>query len=61
MLHLIQWNASRSCYQLIGHYFTKQEALASKARVRGHFNFTGTASDLEIISDYQLGYLEGCA
>jgi len=59
MLHLIEWNTSHSCFSIQGHFFTRKEAKAAVARIRKHFNYKG--NDLEIISDYQLGYLEGAA
>lgn len=57
--HLIQWNASRSCYEILGHFFSLAEATKRRDQVKKHFQYRG--QELEIISSYQLGYLEAAA
>ena len=52
--HLIQWNDSHSCFEIIGS-FDHKGAINKKQFVKQHPNYDG--QDLEIVSDYQLGYL----
>ncbi len=55
--HVIEFNFSRSTYTILAHCFTKKDADAVVKRVKAHFNYTGTP--IEILSSYELGYLEG--
>ena len=57
--HLIQWNFSHSCFEVIGHFDSVAKASDRRAACLSHFNYQG--NDLEIISDYQLGGLEQLA
>ena len=52
--HLIQWNDSHSCFEIIG-CFDQKGAIDKMNFVKQHPNYNG--QQLEIISDYQLGYL----
>ena len=53
---LIQWDTNRSCYEFLGGFFTYKEAIRRRDQVKSHFNYKG--QDLEIVSAYELGYLE---
>jgi hypothetical protein len=53
--HLVQWNDSRSLFEIVGHYDTKEQARQALARIKAHFNYAG--QDIELIGDYSLGYL----
>ena len=57
--HVIEFNSSRSTFQVLAHCFTKQDAKAVVKQVKNHFNYHGTP--VEIISSYELGYLEAIA
>jgi hypothetical protein len=57
--HVIEFNSSRSTFQVLAHCFTKQDAKAVVKKVKNHFNYHGTP--VEIISSYELGYLEAVA
>jgi len=53
---LIQWDSNRSCYEFLGGFFTYKEAIRRRDQVKSHFNYKG--QDLDIVSAYELGYLE---
>ena len=57
--HLIQFNSSRSCFEVIGHFASIAEACKRRAACVGHFNYQG--QELQVVSDYELGYLEAQA
>lgn len=57
--HLIQWNYSRSCFQVLGHFPSIAAAAKRRADCVQHPNYQG--HDLEVVSDYTLGYLEAQA
>ena len=53
---LIMWDSNRSCYEFLGGFFTYKEAIRRRNQVKSHFNYKG--QDLDIVSAYELGYLE---
>ena len=57
--HLIEWNASRSCFQVVGHFESTTAACKRRAEVVRHFNYQG--NDLQVVSSYELGRLEALA
>ena len=57
--HLIQFNDSRSTFEIIGHFNSITAACKRRAEVVKHFNYHG--QELQVISDYELGYLEAQA
>ena len=57
--HLIEWNASHSCFQVVGHFESNAAACKRRAEVVRHFNYQG--NDLQVVSSYELGRLEALA
>jgi hypothetical protein len=57
--HLIQFNSSRSCFEVIGHFQSITEACKRRADCVNHFTYQG--QELQVVSDYELGVLEAQA
>ena len=57
--HVIEFNSSRSTFTILAHCDTRTQANAVINRVKSHFNYQG--NPIEILSAYELGYLEAIA
>ena len=57
--HVIEFNSSRSIFNVIAHCDNRKQANAVIKRVKTHFNYHG--NPIEIVSAYELGYLEAIA
>ena len=57
--HLIQFNNSHSCFEVIGHFESIAAAAQRRADCVNHFTYKG--QDLQVVSDYELGVLEAQA
>ena len=57
--HVIEFNFSRSTFQVLAHCDTRKQANDVVERVKSHFNYQG--NPLDIVSAYELGYLEAIA
>ena len=53
---VVEFNSSRSTWELIACCFSKKEADAVIKRVKAHFNYSG--NPIENLSAYEFGYLE---